>query len=186
MADERMRITRFDMWFFRVAWVGMLLLVFAIIIYVSAIAISIATAGHEGAGRQAGVLLAIQAVLMVLLVWGMMRTPWMWRTLNACVAADAPHVAARGRQRMIDWLRRTWQETDPAKNTVPSVGELPADDWLRANGLDDNTIERLKTNPRAFPNALRRVGIGCDVGVRGEGLSARTVGAVHYLWSRLA
>lgn len=182
MADEKVRITRFDAWFFRAMRIGLLAAMAFLAVYVAVIAIDIATSGRDGAGRQAGVLLAIQAVLMVTLAWAAIRTPRQWRAL-AGRAADAPHVAT-GRHRMIGWLRTTWRKTDPEGLSPPPP--RPDDSRLRAAGLGDDAIKRLRANPRAFPHTLRRLGFSFGGGVRGKGFVERTVGAAHCLWSRLA
>lgn len=184
MADERVRMTRFDVWFFRAMWISLLGVLAGLVVYIAVISIDIATAGGDGAGRRAGVFLAIQAVLMATLAWAVVRTPRQWRAFDARVA-NAPHADARTRRyRMIDWLRRAWQETDPTKDIAPLVAELPDDDRLHDAGLSDATIKRLRANPRAFPHTLRQFGFSFG-GVRGEGVAERAVGAAHYLWSRL-
>jgi len=81
------------------------------------------------------------------------------------------------------WIWRTWVATDPAKDVVPAVVDLPTNDRLKADGLDDARIAKLRANPRAFPHTLRRFGFYFG-GVRGEGFAERMVGVMHYLWAR--
>lgn len=186
MADK-VRMTRFDMWFFRAMWIGLLGMLVGLIAYITVIASSIGAEFAEGAARKVGMLIALQAVLVATTVWAAMRTARQWRALVDRVAADAPHVATE-RHRTIGWLRRTWRETDPTDGLAPPP--LPDDDRLRAVGLGDDDIKRLRANPQAFSHTLwvcsRVRGKGFSGGVRGKGFAERTVGAAHYLWSRLA
>lgn len=191
MSDEK-RITRFDMWFLRAMWIGLLGAIAALTVWIASFAITIAMAGGEGTGLKAGVLLALAAVLLATLVWAAISTPRQWREfIDRAEAGPSGVAATRWRSRMIDWLgigwlRDTWRDTDPANDTVPTAAELPDDDRLRAVGLDDDAIKRLRANPRIFPQTLRRLGFSSFGGVRGEGCAARTVGAAHLMWSRLA
>ena len=89
---------------------------------------------------------------------------------------------------MIDWLSRTWDETNPMKvielpptNTWPMINTR-----LRGEGWDDDALKRLKVNPQRFPHTMRRFGFDFERGVMGNGFAARTVGMAHYLWARLA
>ncbi len=183
--SEKVR-TKFDVWFFRVIWIGLLVILATLAVWIAIDAVNIAMAGGEGAGWKAGVLLAIQAVVMATLARAVMRTPKQWRAFTDRSAAGALVSTSHDgiKPRIANWLKRTWQETDPAKDVVPSSAEMPSC-WLLAGGLNDATIKRLKANPRAFPNTLRRFGFSFG-GVRGAGCAARSVGAIHYLWSRLA
>jgi len=84
------------------------------------------------------------------------------------------------------WFERTWATTDPALDTVPAPNDprLPTDDELRAAGLNDDAIARLRKNPQGFPHTLRRFGTFDFGRVRGEGFAARLVGSAHFLVSK--
>ena len=115
MADEKTQTTNFDVWFFRVVWAGLLGVLAVMTIWMASLAIDIAMAGGEGAGRKASVFLAVQMITMAALAWAVVRTPRQWRAFVDRAAANAPHVATIRRHRMIDWLRRTWDETNPMR-----------------------------------------------------------------------
>jgi len=85
------------------------------------------------------------------------------------------------------WLERAWADTDPSLDEVPGPEDprLPTDEQLRADGLSDAAIARLRKNPGSFPHTLRRHGFdfGRPCG-RGKGLATRIVGSVHFAVKR--